>query len=190
MQIVDQVTLFNQEIEDSFSAKKKAGTVFVNLTAAYNTIWHRGLTCKLLRFLLDKHIVSLIRELFSNPSFTLTTDRGKKESRKQRLKNGVSQRSVLAPFVFNIYTYGLPETTARKFVYADDLAILHYASMPLCYMHYAILHYALCTMHYALLLPGLRRDSYSGHGNPILLSLQTKAQAQYNKNCVDGLSSL
>jgi len=45
---VDQVTLLTQDIEDSFSAKKKAGAVFVDLTAAYDTIWHRGLTCKLL----------------------------------------------------------------------------------------------------------------------------------------------
>jgi len=37
-----------QDIEDSFSAKKKAGAVFVDLTAAYDTVWHLGLTCKLL----------------------------------------------------------------------------------------------------------------------------------------------
>jgi len=34
---VDQVTLLTQDIEDSFSAKKKAGAVFVDLTAAYDT---------------------------------------------------------------------------------------------------------------------------------------------------------
>ena len=45
---VDQVTLLTQEIEDSFSAKKKPSAVFVDLTAAYDTVWHRGLTCKLL----------------------------------------------------------------------------------------------------------------------------------------------
>jgi len=35
---VDQVTLLTQDIEDSFSAKKNAGAVFVDLTAAYNTV--------------------------------------------------------------------------------------------------------------------------------------------------------
>ena len=30
-----------------FRAKKKAGAVFVNLTAAYDTVWYHGLTCKL-----------------------------------------------------------------------------------------------------------------------------------------------
>ena len=45
---VDQVTLLTQQIEDSFSASRKAGAVFANLTAAYDTVWHRGLTSKLL----------------------------------------------------------------------------------------------------------------------------------------------
>jgi len=35
---VDQVTLLKQDIEDSFSAKKKAGAVFVDLTVACDTV--------------------------------------------------------------------------------------------------------------------------------------------------------
>ena len=60
---VDQIVLLTQNIEDSFEAKKKAGLVFVNLTAAYDTVWHRGFTCKLLRLLPDKHMVRMIMEL-------------------------------------------------------------------------------------------------------------------------------
>ena len=48
---VDQTVLLTQNIEDSFEAKKKAGAVFVNLTAAYDIVWHRGLTCKFHRLL-------------------------------------------------------------------------------------------------------------------------------------------
>jgi len=40
---VDQVTLLMKEVEDSFSTKKDAGVVFVDLTAVYDTVWHRGL---------------------------------------------------------------------------------------------------------------------------------------------------
>ena len=118
---VDQVTLLTQDIEDSFSAKKKAGAVFVDLTAAYDIIWHRGLTCKLLRLLPDRHIVYMI---IRNRSFTLTT-RNSQRSRLRCLKNGVPQGSVLVPLLFNIYTSDLPATISRKYAYADDLAIVH-----------------------------------------------------------------
>ena len=100
---VDQVVLLTQNIEDSFEAKKKAGAIFVDLTAAYDTVWHRGLTCKLLRLLPDKHMVRMIMEL----------------------KNDVPQGSILAPLLFNIYTYNLPSMISRKIAYADDLALLH-----------------------------------------------------------------
>ena len=45
-------------------------------------------------------------------------------SRLRIMKNGVPQGSVLSPMLFNIYISDLPETTSRKYGYADDLAIL------------------------------------------------------------------
>ena len=121
---VDQVVLLTQNVEDSFEAKKKAGAAFVDLTAAYDTVWHCGLTCKLLRLLPDKHMVRIIMELVQNRSFTLTTGNNK-QSWLRRLKNGVPQGSVLAPLLFNIYTYDFPSMISRKFVYAVDLILLH-----------------------------------------------------------------
>ena len=87
--------------------------MFVELTAAYDTVWHRGLTCKLLRLLPDRHMVHMIMEMVRNRSFTLTTGNGQ-GNRLRRLKNGVPQGSVLAPLLFNIYTSDLPATISRK----------------------------------------------------------------------------
>ena len=116
---VDQVVLLTQNIEDSFEAIRKAGSVFVNLTAVYDTVWHRGLTCKLLRLLPDKNMVKMIMELVRNRSFTLTTG-DSKQSRLRRFESGVPQETVLAPLLFNIYTYDLPSMISRKFDYAYD----------------------------------------------------------------------
>ena len=124
MSTVNQVVLLTQNIEDSFEAKRKAGVVFVNLMAAYDIVWHRSLTCKLLRLLLDKHTVKMIMELVRNQSFTLTTG-DSKQSRICCVKNGVPQGYGFAPLLFNIYTYDVPFIISRKFAYGDDLALLH-----------------------------------------------------------------
>ena len=120
---VDQVVQITQDIEDCFEAKKKAGAVFIYLTTAYDSVWHHGLTCKLLRLLPDRHMVRMIMELIQNRSFTLTTGDNQR-SRLRRLKNGVPQGSVLAPLLYNVYTYDLPSLVSKKYAYADDLAIL------------------------------------------------------------------
>ena len=69
-------------------------------------------------------MVKMIMELVRNRSFTLTIG-DNKQSRLRLLKNGVPQELILAPLLFNIYTYDLPSMISRKFAYADDLALLH-----------------------------------------------------------------
>jgi len=95
--------------------------VLVDLTAAYDTERHRGLTCKPLRLL---HMVRMIMEMVSNRSFNLYTGNSKR-SRLPRLNNGVPQGPVLVSRLFNIYISDLPTTFSRKYAYADDLAIMH-----------------------------------------------------------------
>ena len=106
-------------MEDSFSAENKAGALFVDITAAYNTVWHN-----LLQSLPDGHMVHMIMEMVSNSSFTLATG-NRKRNRLRRLKNRVPQGSVLAPLFFNTYISDLPTTVSRKYSCADDLANMH-----------------------------------------------------------------
>jgi len=98
--------------------------VFIDLTAACDTVWHRSFTCKLLRLLPDRHMVHIIMERVSNRSFTLTTGNGQR-SRLRRLKDGVPQGSALALLLFNISTSDLPAIIYRRYAYSDGLAIMH-----------------------------------------------------------------
>ena len=57
---LDQVALLTENIESAFSKNMKAGTFLVDLSAAYDTVWHRGLTLKLLQIIPSKDIVRMI----------------------------------------------------------------------------------------------------------------------------------
>ena len=119
----DQVTLLTDDIEAGFEHNHNVGVALVDLTAAYDTVWLRGLHLKLLRMLPDRHMVSFVMELLTNRSFTLRTSDGQ-VSRLRRIHNGVPQGSTLAPTLFNIYISDIPKTTSKQYGYADDLALL------------------------------------------------------------------
>ena len=119
----DQVTLLTDDIEAGFEHNQKVGVALVDITAAYDTVWLRGLHLKLLRMLPDRHMVSFVMELLTNQSFTLRTSDGQ-VSRLRRIHNGVPQGSTLAPTLFNICISDIPKTTSKQYGYADDLALL------------------------------------------------------------------
>ena len=100
---VDEVTLLTQHLEDSFEDKTRLVSIFVNLRAAYDTVWRCSLTCKLLSLLPDKHMVQMIMELVLNCSLVLKTD--SQQNKLRYLKNSIPQGSVLVQLQFNIYTY-------------------------------------------------------------------------------------
>ena len=121
---VHQIVKLTNDIEESFEIRHKVGVVLVDVTAAYDTVWHQGLTLKPLRSVPDRHLVRFLCTILSNRSFILKTSDGQ-ASRPRRLRNGVPQGSVLAPMLFNLYISDLPHTTSRQYGYADDLALLH-----------------------------------------------------------------
>ena len=77
---------------------KKVGVILVDLSAAYDTVWHRGLTLILLRTIPRKQMVEMIMGM-------LCAHDGNKKSRRRTLKNGVPQDSVLAPALFTRTIY-------------------------------------------------------------------------------------
>ena len=126
---IDQVLQLRSIIEDSFQLKQKTAVALVNLTAAYDTVWHQGLQLKLLHTIPDKHLVTFIMESLSNRRSVLQTSDGQ-ESCARCLKNGVLQGSIFAPGLFNIYISDIPMTLFTKLAYADELALVfHWAGL-------------------------------------------------------------
>ena len=61
----DQVALLTENIEFAFSKNMKAGTVLVDLSAIYDTVWHRGLTLKLLKIIPSKDMVRMTMSMIT-----------------------------------------------------------------------------------------------------------------------------
>ena len=120
---LDQVAKLTSDIELAFDGNLKGGAVFVDLTAAYDTVWRRGPMLKLLRMLPNRHMVRFISELISNHSVVVKTSDGQ-QSRLKRINNGIPQGSVLSPLLFNVYIADLTQTNSKKYGYADDIALL------------------------------------------------------------------
>ena len=118
----DQLLNLTQYIEDGFETKQITGAVFVDLTAAYDTVNHRLLLNKVAKVVKNAKIFKIIQSLLSNRRFYVEMDGRKSRWRTQ--KNGLPQGSVLAPTLFNVYTNDQPEFEAiRRFIYADDLCL-------------------------------------------------------------------
>ena len=117
-----QVLNLTQHIEDGFETRKVTGVVFVDLTAAFDTVCHRTLRNKVYELTKDFKFTEVIGMLLKDRRFYVTLN-GKDSSWRQQ-KNGLPQGSELSPTLFNIYTNDQPiGPDTRHFLYADDLAL-------------------------------------------------------------------
>jgi len=64
----DQVAALTTYIENGFQTNLKTGAVFLDLTAAYDTVWHTGLLYKLAKCM-EPWFVYLIELLIRNRRF-------------------------------------------------------------------------------------------------------------------------
>ena len=118
----DQVLNLTQYIEDGFERKQVTGTVFVDLSAAYDTVNHRQLIIKAAKMLKSRRLIEALQSILSNRRFFVEMNGRKSRWRIQR--NGLPQGSVLAPLLFNMYTNDMPDIPdIRRFIYADDLCL-------------------------------------------------------------------
>ena len=89
----DQVLALTTYVENGFQRRDKTGVVFLDLTAAYDTVWHKGLLVKLSK-VLPCWVVSVIELLLGQRRFRVHMGHISSSWRMQ--KNGLPQGSVLA----------------------------------------------------------------------------------------------
>ncbi len=119
---VDQIQIVTSTILSSLERKEFCAAALLEVSQAFDHIWHEGLMVKLSR-LLPWNICLLLRNYLSNCSFFVIY--GEHSSSPRPTTAGVPQRSVIGPLLYTLYTTDLPtppDTTVASF--ADDTAIL------------------------------------------------------------------
>ena len=109
---IEQVLALTSFIETGFEKRLKTDTVFFDLSAAYDTIWHNGVILKLIKINKCKNTIKLLKHMTGPRNFTVLL--GGDLSKTRMIKNRVPQGSVLASTFFNVYTADIPDTIFRN----------------------------------------------------------------------------
>jgi hypothetical protein len=96
--------------------------VFLDVSRAFDRVWHSGLLYKIKQFLPPPYF-QLLKSYLSDRQFQVRVRNEKSEL--QPMKAGVSQGSVLGPTLYVLYTSDLPTSTNTTLgIFADDTVIL------------------------------------------------------------------
>jgi len=121
---VDQLLRLVQNIEDGFAQSDETIAVMLDLSKAYDMIWHDGLLYKLHQLGLRGHLLRVITDFLKNRSCRVRI--ADVLSSGYSPSCGVPQGSVLSTLLFILYINdvldGLPHDVSR-YIFADDITL-------------------------------------------------------------------
>ncbi len=98
--------------------------VFLDLSKAFDKVWHQGLIYKLEKIGIDGNLLVWLKSYLSNRKQQVVING--KQSDILELNAGVPQGSVLGPLLFLIYINDMTEgLTGEVFLFADDSSVFH-----------------------------------------------------------------
>lgn len=119
---IEQVHRIISVIEEALEGKKVCSAIFLDVTQAFDRVWHEGLIFKLKNMfpeVLAKILISYISFRF----FRIKQDDC--FSKIMEIKAGVPQGSVLGPVLYVLFTSDLPaDSSNTTATFADDTAFL------------------------------------------------------------------
>jgi len=119
---IEQIHRMTTVIERAFENKEYCSAVFLDVSQAFDKVWHRGLIYKLSKNL-PANYCQLLESYLTDRKFRVKDQ--ETYSDYYPIQAGVPQGSVLAPLLYLIYTADIP-VPANSFIgaFADDTAIM------------------------------------------------------------------
>src|SRR6266576_5594296 len=102
---IEQIQHVVALIEKSLEEKKYCSTVFLDVSQAFDRVWHQGLKYKMSQSL-PGNLCHLLESYLSDRTFRVLHEDAKSEF--YNIQAGVPQGSVLGPLLYLLYTADIP----------------------------------------------------------------------------------
>ena len=120
--IADLLTVVSDRIARAFNRSGATRAVALDISKAFDRVWHAGLLHKLKSYGISGQIFGLISSFLSNRWLRVVLDG--KSSQEYPVNAGVPQGSILGPTLFLLYINDLPdEAICNIAIYADDTTL-------------------------------------------------------------------
>lgn len=117
-----QLLRLSEYIHTAYQNKHHTVVSFLDISQAFDRVWHEGLLYKLRTMGTPTYLVKVIKSFLTDRSFTVSVENHISNPRK--ILAGLPQGSPLSPTLFNIYTADIPTTIHTQLAqFADDTAI-------------------------------------------------------------------
>ena len=118
----DLLTVVSNRIARAFNRSWATRAVALDISKAFDRVWHAGLLHKLKSYRISGQIFGLISSFLSNRRLQVFLDG--KSSQEDPVNAGVPQGSILGPTLFLLYINDLPDDVICNIViYADDTTL-------------------------------------------------------------------